>query len=510
MGDARSPAGDAAPDGASSENDAGVPPGSSVASPPAELTAIGEPGVLLLRGTILAPQGAITEGEILVENDTILCVAEECSAHSRAASATVIDTHGVISPGLIDAHNHIGYDFLPEWIPSDMALFMNRYEWADNPEYEAFVQPYAANRATGTHYCPAAKWAELRSIAHGTTTIQGQGFQQKCIERLARNAENYTRLGPSEVQTYIGSVRDIADTASSGVDRTKLVANFRSGSTTRFFVHMTEGYAGSNIELEFMSFAGRDMRANRTIGLLRDTDTDATPFRTAVLIHALGLSEAEIDEASLAGARIVWSPSSNLVLYGRTANIAAMLEAGLTIGIGPDWTPSGEDELLSEMRFAHRYGETSGVGALTPERIWRMATSDGADVVGLELFIGQLAEGYRADITVFGRTGEDPYRAVLDSRAEDVRLVMIDGLVHYGDLELESLALNGLCDTIDACGRAKFLCAAAESVESNDRADETVDEIEMQLFDILEGVGYPADEQYMRGNQLLPLIACAN
>src|SRR5512139_1925584 len=61
---------------------------------------------ILLKGIVLAPAGAMA-GEVLIENDTITCVAASCSAEPGAAGATVIQTHGIISPGLIDGHNHI-------------------------------------------------------------------------------------------------------------------------------------------------------------------------------------------------------------------------------------------------------------------------------------------------------------------------------------------------------------------------------------------------------------------
>jgi cytosine/adenosine deaminase-related metal-dependent hydrolase len=38
---------------------------------------------------------------------------------------------------------------------------------------------------------------------------------------------------------------------------------------------------------------------------------------------------------------IVWSPLSNLLLYGKTTDVAAARTAGLTIALGSGWSPSG-------------------------------------------------------------------------------------------------------------------------------------------------------------------------
>jgi len=153
------------------------------------------------------------------------------------------------------------------------------------------------------------------------------------------------------------------------------------------------------------------------------------------------------------------------------------------------------------MRFAQQYGVTMGIGALTAERIWRMATVDGADVAGHADAIGRLAVGLRADVSVFGRVAADPYQAVIDSRAADVRLVMIDGAGYYGDLALETAtSVNGSCDMLDACGTPKYLCAA-NTPGSATRATETVEDVHAQLVTILASYG--------RASELLELVDCS-
>jgi 5-methylthioadenosine/S-adenosylhomocysteine deaminase len=130
-----------------------------------------------------------------------------------------------------------------------------------------------------------------------------------------------------------------------------------------------------------------------------------------------------------------------------------------------------------------------------------MATVDGADVVDLAASIGTLEAGRRADIAVFGRSGADAYECVLDSRAEDVRLVMIDGLVYYGDLALEPLAVNGSCDDLDACGTAKFLCLADTpgATGGTSGSGEHLDDVRAQLVSVLGA----------RSSELLELVDCA-
>ena len=418
----------------------------------------------LLRGTVLAPDVVIDPGEVVVDGQMITCVDTDCSAATSGGTFTVIETDGVISPGLIDAHNHLPYNFLPPWFPNPMTVFNNRYEWADEAAYRQHIAPYADNRAHGSHYCPGAKWGELRSLVHGTTTVQGQSFQQRCVDWGVRNADHYHGLQHNHMRTTIASPRDFTDEQAENY-----IASFEAENnpTTRLAVHMAEGHSGRGIEDEFDSFAGRDERDNRHAGV------SLLDYGTGMLIHSIALTIPQVEEVYLTDSFIVWSPSSNFHLYGQgvTAPIEEILEWGITTGLGPDWTISGAFDMLEEMKVALEYGKQQQIELLTAERIWKMATGDGAEAVGLHEFIGRLEPGLHADITVFGRNGGNPHRAVVESRAEDVELVLIDGEAYFGDAALQDAARNDYCDSLDACGTPKFVCAT-DGPDADDRRDE--------------------------------------
>lgn len=487
--------------------DANLPPiTTSDPAPAATIVHVGTSG-LLLRGTVLTPAGPLSPGEVLVTGNTIACVAADCSGTAGASTATIIDTHATISPGLIDGHNHLTYDFIPEWVPSPPQLFHNRYEWRGNAQYSAWVHPEGDSDNNGTQdtgaQCPGAKWGELRSIIHGTTTVQGQAPTSSCLDRLARNADGFTGLGADIARTTISGPCE-----SSFPTRASLYGSFTSATspTTRFYVHMGEGYANTgtatrtNPLREFACYDGTDPTYYTGQSLL--ADMMGMPFGTGVFIHAMPLTSTELDRTLAMHAHVVWSPSSNMVLYGQTADIAGMLSRGISVGLGPDWTPSGSDEMLSELRFAQQYGRTNAIAALTPEQLWRMSTIDGADVVGLSA-IGTIAVGQRADISVFGRTSANPYQAVIDSRAADVRLVLIDGVGYYGDVALQATtAVNTSCEAFDACGTPKYLCAANTpgAMTATSRYAETVADIHGQLQTIMAA--------YSR-TDLLELVDCS-
>jgi len=458
---------------------------------------------LLLRGIVLTPTGVLDPGEVLVVGNTITCVAADCSATTGADAATLIDTHGVISPGLIDSHNHLAYNFLGEWIPP--TLYTDRDMWRDNASYEAFIAPYSAVRPVpSATNCPASKWGELRSIVHGTTTVLGGSAQLGCANVFVRNADHYDGIGNEQLTTRVASAREVTDDEAAGfVDRFT-----RASPLTRLAVHMAEG-TDPLLQREFDSFAGRDPRANRHNGI--SLLSGPGYVGTGVLIHSVPLTTAQLMEADDTQSKMVWSPSSNIALYGATADVGEWLALGLTVGLGPDWTPSGEDDMLGELRYARAYGRTVGITELTSQRLWQMATDDGADVVGLSSSIGHLVVGARADITVIGRTGGDPYDAIIDADARDVRLTIIDGRAYYGDLALEAAtAVNTSCEDFDACGTAKFLCVQGvpqTQAGAINRTDETLEDVRMQLLTLLAGYNDPTG---VRRTDLLPLASeCA-
>ena len=466
---------------------------------PPEFVTAGEDGVVL-HGTVLTPDGILDPGEVVIHNDLITCVDTSCAEVTANGDYGIVETDGVISPGLVDAHNHLPYNFLPPWFPNPDATFNNRYEWADEAAYREHIAPYADNRNHGTHYCPAAKWGELRSLLHGTTTIQGQSFRQRCVDWAVRNADHYHGLGHNHLRTTIASSLEInEDQAQNYVDSFEA----EDDPTTRLAVHMAEGVREDGIQDEFEAFAGRgEHTGHEGISLLE--------HGAALLIHVVTLSPAQIEEIYLTDSQVVWSPSSNFHLYGEdvTAPIEELLEWDITVGLGPDWTISGAFDMLQEMKVAKDYGIRHQIEGLTAERIWQMATKDGAKAVGLHEYIGRLEPGYHADITVFGRNGDDPYRAVIESSAEDLEMVFIDGQAYFGDIAVGELGRNEYCEHYAVCGTDKFICAK-DYPTADDRRDETIEDIRNQLVDIMEGRDdAPDDEQYGRGDELLDLVIC--
>jgi len=137
-------------------------------------------------------------------------------------------------------------------------------------------------------------------------------------------------------------------------------------------------------------------------------------------VHGIALDPAQRTRLDRAGAGLIWCPSSNLSLFGKTAEVVDLMEHR-RVALGTDSRLSGARDLLDEL---HLVGQIS---ALDDASLESLVTSHSAQLLRLP-DRGALRVGSRADILILpART-----RLAAASRA-DVRLVLIEGIVRFGD-----------------------------------------------------------------------------
>ena len=105
-------------------------------------------------------------------------------------------------------------------------------------------------------------------------------------------------------------------------------------------------------------------------------------------IHAAGLLPEDFDVLAQRGGSMVWSPLSNLLLYGDTARVDAAKRAGVRIGLGSDWSPSGSKNLLGELKVAWLYSQHVLDGLFSARDIVSMATREAAAILKWEDALG--------------------------------------------------------------------------------------------------------------------------
>jgi hypothetical protein len=212
-----------------------------------------------------------------------------------------------------------------------------------------------------------------------------------------------------------------------------------------------------------------------------------------VMIHGVAL---DADDGRLLAQRrsaLVWSPRSNLALYGSTAPIRMLMNQGVLMTVGTDWTPTGSSTLPRELTCAADFSASYLDQALSDRDLWLMATYHPALALKVADKIGSLKTGLFGDIVVYdGSTSSNPYRAVLDATAQSTLLVLrrsslpfpflggpqyAGSIAEYGDsgilqglpptpheVAAASFGVQGpLCEALTVCGSAKRICPLRET-----------------------------------------------
>lgn len=372
---------------------------------------------IVLRGTVVTPDGFLKHGYVGIVNGRIVSVSEK---QPDLPDAIRVNTEGIILPGFIDLHNHVPWNVLPRWRPG--RTFADQPEWADSPEFGQFRAPF--DHLVETSFCDMNAWGELRALVGGTTSIMATR-QLPCIHGQVRNLDfNSGFYGTTELnrEHLFNAAGFRLPPPSDVAGRTAFV------QAARFFI------ANPFYEALAMHVAeGTDAYAEEQFTFLR---SQALLNPKGILIHGISLGASDFQAMAAAGTALVWSPRSNLELYGATADIAAALDAGVEIALGPDWAITGSSNMLDELQTAAQWNQEHLGGRLSDRQLVDMVTSVPARIAGIDDEVGAIRPGLRADLVVLTGEPDDPYGAPLNASPAGVQIVLIAGVPLYGDREL--------------------------------------------------------------------------
>ncbi len=381
--------------------------------------------------------GVVLVGKVVTMNDAgdvfpharvwlaqgkIMAIARAGEALPESAKdATEIDSKGVIYPGIIDLHNHPEYAIYP--LLPITRKYQDRYEWR---WYDAAYNrriTFPQEVLTRPHYLDLAvevgRYGEYKALAGGTTSLQGGriNLAYSKEECLVRNVEN----SPVEPRTAVSRV----DIGRSAKEWAAMQSERAKGPIV---VHLAEGTSG-RMASEFYS--------------VRDSNLLGPEL---IAIHGVGLTEPQFQEMAAAGAKLVWSPLSNFMLYGKTANVAAAKRAGISISLAPDWAPSGSKSALGELKVADLVNRHALGNLFSDRELVEMVNRQPAHAMGWTQRLGQISEGYLGDVLVVDDRHPDPYRNLIESIEDNIQLVTVRGEPLYGDSALLEQARGGRSD----------------------------------------------------------------
>ena len=391
-------------------------------------------GAYVLKGRIVPMTGeadVINNGHVLVRDGMIEAVWENnVPSDIQLTNVPVLETNGTIYPGMLDLHNHLHYNQAPLW---DMTPHLsennrnawggynNRYEWKNHPDYSEQVTKPKMLVHSGPYWnmeSQAMKYIEMKSLVGGATAAQGgpSNPDDSFSTVLARNIEDYN-FERDEIHTKVTEL-------TSDYIGNHIKTGNASGELDAWFIHIAEGVdERSRAEFDIL------VQNNLLVGEL-------------VLIHGVALGEQEFKQMADVGATLVWSPLSNLLLYGQTADIAAAKEAGVHIALAPDWAPSGSKSPLHELKVADLWDDEKLGDIFTDYELVDMVTAGAAEATKWDREVGTIAPGMVADLVVVDNIHSNPYRNLINAVDPDVRLTIVGGLAVYGDADMMT-ALKG-------------------------------------------------------------------
>ncbi len=400
---------------------------------------------ILIRGIILDPHETLIGGEVLISAGRIIAVGCDVSPHDEDY-ITIDCPRAVVSPGFINLHDHISYD---QNYPGDWGIerFAHRHEWRKGLNgHTQLIAPASAEETE-------VAWSELRQLMAGTTSIVGSGGSHGFLRNLDR-VELMEGITGESVHSTTFPLGDAGGTMlTEGCGYPKID---------------DEGIPRHHIYIPHVSEGIDKSARNEFLCISTDSDGGHNLLTSnTVLVHTVGILAPDAKLIASRHAAIVWSPRSNLSLYGDTASVTLFKQLGINIALSSDWTPSGSMHILRELKCAMSFNRAYLGGAFSSRELWAMATSRAADAIRMSDQIGRLKRSLVADIAVFKADDQnDPYSAVIASESQDVLLVLRGGMPMYGDVNLiQALVPNtDDCEVLPdlVCGVEKAACIRRE------------------------------------------------
>ncbi|HKD54781.1 MAG TPA: amidohydrolase family protein [Steroidobacteraceae bacterium] len=359
-----------------------------------------------------------------------MCDGRVSAASPRRDTWRITLADQLVFPGLVNAHDHLHLNSFP---PLPLAApFPNSYAWIKA------LQPYLADLAAGAANAPSRAQRHhhgaLKNLLAGTTTVQHHDpWRPELGEawfpaRVQRNYHWSHSLGMG-----LGSV----ERSGLPLYGPEVRASFAATPPGEpWIIHLAEGTdADAEAELSRLE----------ELGCLADN---------TLLVHGVGLRSSDQEKVIRYGTGVIWCPSSNLAILGRTLEPRRLFEAG-RLTLGTDSRLSGARDLLEELKIARVHS------GLTPRELLSLVTGAAARLLRMPL-VGSLEAGCHADLIVLRDTGGDPYQQLLSATRGDLRAVVRGGTPALADPDFaEWFAVCGV-ETVGARldGREKLLARA--------------------------------------------------
>lgn len=368
----------------------------------------------------------ITDGAVAFEGDLIAAVGSAETVRARFPNAELEDFGAAaILPGFVNCHSHLELTFMRgalddvehdfrSWLLKVQKL---RSEMSDEDIQSAAIAGAREGAAAGvTCFADIGRMGFAGLVALKTVGLRGIVYQETEFspdnrtadedflklaakyEKLRDDDTDLVKVGISPHATYTVSSRLFELIAQySIINRVPLSIHAAEARDEMALLTTGEGFFNEvykKFGLEWRSPHCSPIEYLERLGVL-----SAGPL----LAHCVHASESDLARIRSNGASIAHCPKSNAKFGHGIAPFEAMLNTGVTVGLGSDSVASNNVcDLLEESRFAalfarNRSGRT---GTISAAKVLEAATLGGAKALRMEEKIGSLEPGKHADIAV--------------------------------------------------------------------------------------------------------------
>ena len=393
--------------------------------------------MIIIRAKYLIPTpgSCIENGAVAVTGAKIHRVGLWCEMSAIPGVEKVIDLgNAVIMPGLINTHTHL-----------DLSNLHNRIKPTSNFTHWVFQVIGARMRWKDEDYVSSIEKGAKLSIESGVTTvadISNTGHAFSVLKKSPLRKVVYKEIigiKPEQAADIMKKLKEELPQIKTDALLSVGLSPHAPYSVSRELYQAACGFAGESRlpvcthlaetqdEIEFLTKGTGNFPAFlRQIRALPDgwKPPGTTPVRylsemgvinnRTLLIHCNYVSDEEIALIQSSGASVAFCPGSHC-FFGHTNHpVRRFLDAGINVGIGTDSLASNDRlSVLDELKIL------SANHTLPPQTLISMATVNGAKAIGLESRVGQLREGFEADICGVGLP-EQPAEASTSSGNEAV------------------------------------------------------------------------------------------
>ena len=415
--------------------------------------------ILLKGGTVVTVDpnlGDISDGDVLIEGDTIAEVGTNLSA-----DAEVIDATGnIVIPGFVDSHRHTWETAIRNCAPN---ATLDDYFVEVLDSFAPLYRPedvYASNLA-GALECINAGITTLLDWSHINNTPDHpdaavRGLQESGIRAVYAYGSANTSLAGYWFNSSISIPSDDVDRVRS------TYFSSDEGLLTMALATRGPGFCQEDVVREEWGMA-RDLGLPITIhiamgklagkwSMLKQLDDLGLLGADTTYIHSCYLTDEEWELVAKSKGTISIAPQVEMQMGHGWPPVAKARSYGLRPSLSIDVVTTVPGDMFTEMRCAfaaERWRSNDSVwknedplpqDALTARDMLTMATLDGAHVVGLESKTGSLTPGKKADVVMIDGHAPaiapviDPVGAVvLSADTSNVDTVIVGGEIRKRD-----------------------------------------------------------------------------